>query len=110
MMTRKKKYIMQNFLQLPDPCFVFLKKSIIIFATNMYNLLRKILFWFDAEEVHYFSMNMLVFFCKFSFLKNFLKKQFNPVGKNLSRKIFGLTFSNPVGLAAGFDKNAKYLN
>jgi dihydroorotate dehydrogenase len=76
----------------------------------MYNLLRKILFWFDAEEVHYFSMNMLVFFCKFSFLKNFLKKQFNPVGKNLSRKIFGLTFSNPIGLAAGFDKNAKYLN
>ncbi|MDP4284835.1 MAG: quinone-dependent dihydroorotate dehydrogenase [Bacteroidota bacterium] len=76
----------------------------------MYQLLRKILFWFDAEEVHYFSMNMLAFFCKFSFLKNILKKQFSPVGQNLSRQIFGLNFSNPVGLAAGFDKNAKYLN
>lgn len=76
----------------------------------MYQLLRKILFWFDAEEVHHFSMNMLVFFCKFSFIKKILKKRLKPTGDHLSRKIFGLTFSNPVGLAAGFDKNAKYLN
>ena len=74
----------------------------------MYKLLRNILFWFDAEKVHYFSMNLLKFFCKFSFIKFFLKKIFNPTG-SLSRNIFGLTFSNPVGLAAGFDKNAKYL-
>jgi len=76
----------------------------------MYQLLRKILFWFDAEEVHYFSMNMLVFFCRFSFIKNLLKRNFTPTGKDFSKKIFGLTFSNPVGLAAGFDKNAKYLS
>ena len=76
----------------------------------MYKLLRKILFWFDAEEAHYFSMNMLAFFCKFSFIKKTLKRKLKPVGKNFSRKIFGLTFSNPIGLAAGFDKNAKYLN
>ncbi len=76
----------------------------------MYQLIRKILFWFNAEEVHHFSMNMLVFFCKFSIIKNFLKRKFKPTGKSLSRKIFGLNFSNPVGLGAGFDKNAKYLN
>ncbi|HEY5464728.1 MAG TPA: quinone-dependent dihydroorotate dehydrogenase [Hanamia sp.] len=76
----------------------------------MYQLLRKILFWFDAEEVHYFSMNMLSFFCKFSFIKNYLKKKFTPANSNFSKEIFGIKFSNPVGLAAGFDKNAKYLN
>jgi dihydroorotate dehydrogenase len=75
----------------------------------MYKLLRNILFWFDAEKVHYFSMNLLKFFCKFSFIKNLLKKIYYPTGKSLSRNFLGLTFSNPVGLAAGFDKNAKYL-
>jgi dihydroorotate dehydrogenase len=76
----------------------------------MYHFLLKILFWFDAEEVHYFSMRMLIFFCRFSFIKNVIKKSFTPAGKQFSTNIFGLTFSNPVGLAAGFDKNAKYLN
>jgi dihydroorotate dehydrogenase len=75
----------------------------------MYQLLRNILFWFDAEDVHYFSMNMLRFFCSFSLIKNFLKKRLTPHQK-ISKEVFGITFSNPVGLAAGFDKNAKYLN
>lgn len=74
----------------------------------MYKLLRNILFWFDAERVHYFSMNLLKFLCKFSPIKNLLKKIYCPAG-SLSRNFFGLTFSNPVGLAAGFDKNANYL-
>ncbi len=76
----------------------------------MYSLLRNILFWFDAERVHYFSMNRLTFLCQFPFIKNYLKKKFTPTGTNLSKEVFGITFSNPVGLAAGFDKNAKYLN
>ena len=76
----------------------------------MYQLLRNILFWFDAEEVHYFSMNMLSFFCKFPFFKNYLKKKFTPDNKSFSKEVFGITFPNPVGLAAGFDKNARYLN
>lgn len=75
----------------------------------MYKLLRNILFWFDAEEVHYFSMNFFKFFCRFSFIKKYVTKKINPQKKDLSKKIFGLTFSNPVGLAAGFDKNARYL-
>jgi dihydroorotate dehydrogenase len=75
----------------------------------VYQLLRNILFWFDAEEVHYFSMNMLRFFCRFPFIKNFLKKNFTPQ-RGFSKEVLGITFSNPVGLAAGFDKNAKYLN
>jgi dihydroorotate dehydrogenase len=76
---------------------------------KMYQLLRNILFWFDAEAVHYFSMNMLSFFCKFSFIKNYIKRKFTPDNYKFSKKVFGITFSNPIGLAAGFDKNAKYL-
>jgi len=75
----------------------------------MYQIVRNILFWFDAEEVHYFSMNMLRFLCRFSFTKKFLKKKLTPQGI-FSKEVFGITFSNPVGLAAGFDKNAKYLD
>lgn len=83
--------------------------SLLIFAYIMYHLLRKILFCFDAEEVHYFSMNFLVFICRSSLLRNILKKKFTPAGEQFSTKILGLTFRNRVGLAAGFDKNAKYL-
>ncbi|MGN6195199.1 MAG: quinone-dependent dihydroorotate dehydrogenase [Ginsengibacter sp.] len=75
----------------------------------MYQLLRNILFWFDAEDVHYFSMNILRFFCSFSFIKKKLEKKFTPHG-NFSKEVIGITFSNSVGLAAGFDKNAKYLH
>jgi dihydroorotate dehydrogenase len=81
----------------------------LIFAA-MYKLVRNILFWFDAEKVHYFSMNFLKFCCKFSFIKKILKKKFCVYATALERNYFGLTFPNPVGLAAGFDKNAKYLN
>ncbi len=72
----------------------------------MYNLLRNILFLFDAEKVHYFSMNILKAICKISFIKwiihNIYKAEY-PV------KAMGIEFSNLVGLGAGFDKNAKYL-
>lgn len=66
------------------------------------NLIRPILFKFDPEEVHYFTFSMLK---NFSFLaKLFLPKPI--VDKRLEREVFGLKFKNPVGLAAGFDKNA----
>jgi len=75
----------------------------------MYKLLRNILFWFDAEDVHHFAMNMLSLLCSVSFIKSILKNKFTPSNSNLSKEVLGLTFFNPVGLAAGFDKNAKYL-
>jgi dihydroorotate dehydrogenase len=73
----------------------------------MYKLLRNILFWFDAEQVHYFSMNCLKFICKAGFIKKIITKKFTPPDSPVNA--FGLKFKNPVGLAAGFDKNAKYL-
>ena len=75
----------------------------------MYNLLRSVLFMFDAEKVHHFSMSNLRFFCSIPFLKKIIEKKFNSVN-NTPQNVLGLNFKNAVGLAAGFDKNAKYLN
>jgi len=75
----------------------------------MYNLLRSFLFMFDAEKVHHFSMNSLRILCSIPFIKKFIQKQFSPADE-LPKNILGLRFKNDVGLAAGFDKNAKYLN
>lgn len=70
------------------------------------SLIRPILFKFDPEEVHYFTFSMLK---NFGFLaKLFLPKPIED--KRLEREVFGLKFKNPVGLAAGFDKDAKLFN
>ena len=74
----------------------------------MYKLLRTVLFLFDPEWVHYFSMNCLRLLCKIPGGKNLLAAIFKPKG-NLQYSIFHLPFSNRVGLGAGFDKNASYL-
>ena len=73
----------------------------------MYTILRTILFFFDPEWVHHFSMNWLKRICSIGFLRNMMKKRFTP--KDNPVNFLGLTFKNPVGLGAGFDKNALYL-
>lgn len=75
----------------------------------MYKLIRSFFFLFDAEKVHYFAMNALRFFCSIGFIRKLLAANFHPNAKNLAVERWGLEFKNPVGLAAGFDKNAKYL-
>ncbi|MCC7402137.1 MAG: quinone-dependent dihydroorotate dehydrogenase [Chitinophagaceae bacterium] len=75
----------------------------------MYKLLRNILFLFPPERAHYFSMNCLKFLCSIGFGK-LLAKCYKPgIKDNLKFEIGNLEFSNPIGLGAGFDKNAKYL-
>ena len=74
----------------------------------MYQLLRNFLFRFDAECVHYFSMNSLRNLCAIPGVRPLLKAAFKP--KSIPVKAFGLEFRNPVGLAAGFDKNAMFLD
>ena len=75
----------------------------------MYKLLRSFLFLFDAEKVHYFSMDAFKLLCKIPFVKWAIAKNYTPSSAPAT-KIFGLEFKNPVGLGAGFDKNAKYLH
>ncbi|ULQ56458.1 quinone-dependent dihydroorotate dehydrogenase [Flavihumibacter rivuli] len=76
----------------------------------MYQLLRNILFWFPAESVHYFAMNSLQAGCSIRPLKKLVASGFQSNNEKLATHVFGLDFPNPVGLAAGFDKNARYLN
>ena len=76
----------------------------------MYSWLRSILFLFPAESVHYFSMNLLRLLCKVGICKDYFTRKYTPVKTSLETRVFGLTFKNPVGLGAGFDKNALYLS
>ena len=76
----------------------------------MYKLLRSLLFLFPTERVHYFSMNLLRFACGIGFMKRVISNSFSFNNASLQKELFGLTFKNPVGLGAGFDKNALYLN
>ncbi len=80
------------------------KKSSVIFAAIMYKVLRRILFFFDPEWVHYFSMNGLKWLCRAGFVR-----KSGQVYAGQGQQLAGLDFKNPVGLGAGFDKNARYL-
>lgn len=75
----------------------------------MYSLLRDLLFKLEAEQAHYFSMNLLRTACGIGPLRKIISSLFTPHNPSLERRVFGLTFRNPVGLGAGFDKNAVYL-
>lgn len=74
----------------------------------MYQLLKIILFNFDPEKVHYFSMNILRMICRISLLKSILRTLFVSVATKPVTNM-GLSFQNKIGLGAGFDKNAMYL-
>lgn len=76
----------------------------------IYPLLREMLFCFPPEDVHYFSMNALHAACKIGPVESMIKKAFCFEDARLEKNVLGLHFSNPVGLGAGFDKNALYLN
>lgn len=59
----------------------------------------------DAEKIHYVAMNALKFACAIPLMPSILRLIFEKKDTRLERKVFGLRFKNPVGLAAGFDKN-----
>lgn len=75
----------------------------------MYKTLRNILFNFDPEAVHHFSMNSLRTMGSLAPARKILSTAFSYNHPALERNVFGLHFKNSVGLAAGFDKNALYL-
>lgn len=73
----------------------------------MYKIIRSFLFWFDAEAVHYFAMNSLKLLCSSALTRHLVTSRFKAPAQPV--QAWNLTFKNPVGLAAGFDKNARYL-
>ncbi len=77
----------------------------------MYKLIiRSILFLFDPEKVHYFTFSLIRILCKIPLISNLFRSLYQVKDKKLERTLFGITFKNPVGLAAGFDKNAVLYN
>ncbi|HSW70418.1 MAG TPA: quinone-dependent dihydroorotate dehydrogenase [Gammaproteobacteria bacterium] len=69
-----------------------------------YSLLKKILFRIEPEKAHYLALNSLHYLSRLGLSKLFPKVPLLP------KQLMGLTFPNPVGLAAGFDKNGDYID
>ena len=84
--------------------FFFILLSI---ALTNYKFIRKFLFLFNPEFVHHFSFKILSFFFLFPDKISFWKLFFVLKNDKLKRNILGIDFENPIGLAAGFDKDAK---
>ena len=73
----------------------------------MYKLLiRPILFCFDPEKVHYFTFSLIRIVSKIPGFSGLFRALYEVKDSRLETEVFGLKFKNPVGLAAGFDKNA----
>lgn len=73
----------------------------------MYKLLKPLLFLFPAEKAHYFTVNLLKFTLAIPIVGSLFRSFYTVKDQRLKRKVFGLEFENPVGLAAGFDKDGK---
>ncbi|WP_445712720.1 quinone-dependent dihydroorotate dehydrogenase [Flavobacterium sp.] len=74
----------------------------------MYKLfIRPLLFCFDPEKVHYFTFSFIRFLNKIPGFSYLFQAIYEVNDSKLEREVFGLKFKNPVGLAAGFDKDAK---
>lgn len=75
----------------------------------MYKLVKPLFFQFDPEKIHYTVTDSLKIAQKVWGVPSLLKSFFTLEDKKLERNVFGLNFKNPVGLAAGFDKNGEYI-
>lgn len=77
----------------------------------MYGLIKTLLFQFDPEKIHYWVMRRLHQANKFSPARRWLHKRYKITAHpELERELWGLRFKNPVGLAAGFDKDARFMD
>lgn len=76
----------------------------------MYKLIRPLLFLFGPEQIHTLLFGFLRVLTAVPGMKALFRAFYNFEDKRLEKQLFGLTFKNPVGLAAGFDKDAKLLD
>ena len=74
------------------------------------HLIRPLLFLLQPEKVHSLIVNLVKFFFAIPGIKWIAKSTYSYSHPKLKRNVFGLEFKNPVGLAAGFDKNAELYN
>ena len=77
----------------------------------MFPLIRQLIFKLSPENAHHFTMNLLSFFLKIPGVFALIRKTSGITTQaHHETVVAGITFPNPVGLAAGFDKDAKYLH
>ena len=73
-------------------------------------IIKPIFFSFDPEKIHHMVFSGIKTISKIPGVSGINKALFRVNDAKLEREVFGLKFSNPVGLAAGFDKDAKLFN
>ena len=73
-------------------------------------LIRPLLFKFDPEEVHHFTFSAVRLANKIPGFSAICKSIYEVNDPRLEREVFGLKFKNPVGLAAGFDKDGQAID
>ena len=73
-------------------------------------IISPFLFLFDPEKIHTFTFFLIKVFFKIPILGFIIESFYKVESPKLERKLFGLTFENPVGIAAGFDKNATHIS
>ena len=73
-------------------------------------ILKPIFFQIDAEKIHDYMIIFGQFLGKYSITKKITGFFFNYSNPSLNQNILGINFKNPVGLSAGFDKNANLID
>ncbi|MCH7408771.1 quinone-dependent dihydroorotate dehydrogenase [Belliella sp. DSM 111904] len=73
-------------------------------------IIKPILFKRSPESAHYFTFAWIKRLFNLPIIKPIVKSQFELEDPTLEREVFGLKFKNPIGLAAGFDKDAKVID
>ncbi len=74
------------------------------------NVLKPIFFSIDAETAHHRVFSLIKLTVSIGVVSNIVKKLYQKKHKSLEREVFGIKFPNPVGLAAGFDKDGKLIS
>ncbi len=87
---------------------IFRTNQVLVSLAAMYGLIKKFLFTMSPEKAHYWAMNRLKTVYATGIGRVLLKSQFSFKHPSLERELWGIRFPNPVGLAAGFDKDAKF--
>ena len=75
----------------------------------MYSLIKILLFRFSAEKAHHLTTSIFNVLTSLPILSDGVRRLFRYEDPSLKKELWGLTFPNPVGLAAGFDKDGKYI-
>lgn len=76
----------------------------------MFQLVRSLLFLLPPEKAHYVTMDLLSFWMSLPLIRGYYKRRLQNKTFHQPKTVAGLTFHNPIGMAAGFDKNARYFD